>query len=57
MVNQHIKWLRTLRRLTWRAPVASLNYLLTSHVWHQEHNGFSHRDSGFVTTSSTRGPK
>ncbi|WP_282692501.1 phosphoketolase family protein [Streptomyces sp. CC208A] len=48
MVNQHIKWLRTSRALSWRAPVASLNYLLTSHVWRQDHNGFSHQDPGFV---------
>ncbi|MYW70434.1 phosphoketolase [Streptomyces sp. SID8379] len=48
MVNQHIKWLQTARRLAWRAPVPSLNYLLTSHVWRQDHNGFSHQDPGFV---------
>ncbi|MEV6021535.1 phosphoketolase, partial [Streptomyces sp. NPDC051997] len=48
MVNQHIKWLKTSRELSWRAPVASLNYLLTSHVWRQDHNGFSHQDPGFV---------
>ncbi|GAA4789993.1 phosphoketolase family protein [Streptomyces ziwulingensis] len=48
MVNQHIKWLRVTRRLPWRAPIASLNYLLTSHVWRQDHNGFSHQDPGFV---------
>ncbi|MFI1797558.1 phosphoketolase [Streptomyces sp. NPDC020379] len=48
MVNQHIKWLKTSRALTWRRPVPSLNYLLTSHVWRQDHNGFSHQDPGFV---------
>ncbi len=48
MVNQHIKWLRTTRRLPWRRPIASLNYLLTSHVWRQDHNGFSHQDPGFI---------
>ena len=48
MVNQHIKWLRTTRGITWRAPIASLNYLLTSHVWRQDHNGFSHQDPGFI---------
>ncbi|HEX7096785.1 MAG TPA: phosphoketolase family protein, partial [Acidimicrobiales bacterium] len=48
MFNQHAKWLRTSRRLPWRRPVASLNYLLTSHVWRQDHNGFSHQDPGFV---------
>ncbi|WP_431873492.1 phosphoketolase family protein [Amycolatopsis sacchari] len=48
MVNQHIKWLRTARGIPWRRPVASLNYLLTSHVWRQDHNGFSHQDPGFI---------
>ncbi|MEU5266596.1 phosphoketolase family protein [Amycolatopsis sp. NPDC021455] len=48
MVNQHIKWLGVHRRIPWRRPVASLNYLLTSHVWRQDHNGFSHQDPGFV---------
>ncbi|HVV29463.1 MAG TPA: phosphoketolase family protein [Mycobacteriales bacterium] len=48
MVNQHIKWLRVSRRIPWRRPVASLNYLLTSHVWRQDHNGFSHQDPGFI---------
>jgi xylulose-5-phosphate/fructose-6-phosphate phosphoketolase len=48
MVNQHAKWLRTTRALPWRRPIASLNYLLTSHVWRQDHNGFSHQDPGFI---------
>ena len=48
MVNQHAKWLKTSRELAWRRPVASLNYLLTSHVWRQDHNGFSHQDPGFA---------
>jgi xylulose-5-phosphate/fructose-6-phosphate phosphoketolase len=48
MFNQHAKWLETSRRLEWRRPVASLNYLLTSHVWRQDHNGFSHQDPGFI---------
>jgi len=48
MFNQHAKWLKTTRRIDWRAPVASLNYLLTSHVWRQDHNGFSHQDPGFI---------
>ncbi len=48
MFNQHAKWLETSRQLPWRAPVASLNYLLSSHVWRQDHNGFSHQDPGFV---------
>jgi xylulose-5-phosphate/fructose-6-phosphate phosphoketolase len=48
MVNQHAKWLKTTRRIEWRRPIASLNYLLTSHVWQQDHNGFSHQDPGFI---------
>jgi len=48
MFNQHAKWLKVSRTLPWRRPVASLNYLLTSHVWRQDHNGFSHQDPGFI---------
>ncbi len=48
MFNQHAKWLQVARGLEWRKPVSSLNYLLTSHVWRQDHNGFSHQDPGFV---------
>ncbi|MER8972746.1 MULTISPECIES: phosphoketolase family protein [unclassified Mesorhizobium] len=48
MVNQHAKWLKTSGELAWRKPIASLNYLLTSHVWRQDHNGFSHQDPGFA---------
>ncbi len=48
MFNQHAKWLKVARKLAWRRPVASLNYLLTSHVWRQDHNGFSHQDPGFI---------
>jgi xylulose-5-phosphate/fructose-6-phosphate phosphoketolase len=48
MFNQHAKWLKVTRHLDWRRPVASLNYLLTSHVWRQDHNGFSHQDPGFI---------
>jgi xylulose-5-phosphate/fructose-6-phosphate phosphoketolase len=48
MFNQHAKWLKVSRSLPWRRPIASLNYLLTSHVWQQDHNGFSHQDPGFV---------
>jgi len=48
MFNQHAKWLKTARDVEWRRPIASLNYLLTSHVWRQDHNGFSHQDPGFV---------
>jgi xylulose-5-phosphate/fructose-6-phosphate phosphoketolase len=48
MFNQHAKWLKTARSIPWRQPIASLNYLLTSHVWRQDHNGFSHQDPGFL---------
>jgi xylulose-5-phosphate/fructose-6-phosphate phosphoketolase len=48
MFNQHAKWIKTTRRIPWRRPIASLNYLLTSHVWRQDHNGFSHQDPGFI---------
>lgn len=48
MFNQHAKWLKTTRSIPWRRPIASLNYLLTSHVWRQDHNGFSHQDPGFI---------
>jgi xylulose-5-phosphate/fructose-6-phosphate phosphoketolase len=48
MFNQHAKWLKVSRQIPWRRPIASLNYLLTSHVWRQDHNGFSHQDPGFI---------
>ncbi len=48
MFNQHAKWLKVCKEIPWRRPVASLNYLLTSHVWRQDHNGFSHQDPGFI---------
>ena len=48
MFNQHAKWLKVVRDLPWRKPIASLNYLLSSHVWRQDHNGFSHQDPGFI---------
>ena len=48
MFNQHAKWLKVSRCIPWRRPIASLNYLLTSHVWRQDHNGFSHQDPGFI---------
>jgi xylulose-5-phosphate/fructose-6-phosphate phosphoketolase len=48
MFNQHAKWLKVTREIPWRRPIASLNYLLTSHVWQQDHNGFSHQDPGFI---------
>lgn len=48
MFNQHAKWLKATRHISWRRPIASLNYFLTSHVWRQDHNGFSHQDPGFI---------
>jgi xylulose-5-phosphate/fructose-6-phosphate phosphoketolase len=48
MFNQHAKWLKVSKQIPWRRPIASLNYLLTSHVWRQDHNGFSHQDPGFI---------
>ena len=48
MFNQHAKWLKVTRNIPWRRPISSLNYLLTSHVWRQDHNGFSHQDPGFI---------
>jgi xylulose-5-phosphate/fructose-6-phosphate phosphoketolase len=48
MFNQHAKWLKVTRHIEWRRPIASLNYLLTSHVWRQDHNGFTHQDPGFI---------
>ena len=55
MFNQHAKWLKTTtREIPWRAPIASLNYLLSSHVWRQDHNGFSHQDPGFIDLASNK---
>ncbi|MEP6799814.1 MAG: phosphoketolase family protein, partial [Lapillicoccus sp.] len=48
MLNQHAKWIKVSAQVPWRRPIASLNYLLTSHVWRQDHNGFSHQDPGFL---------
>ena len=48
MFNQHAKWLKVTRKIPWRQPIASLNYLLSSHVWRQDHNGFTHQDPGFI---------
>jgi xylulose-5-phosphate/fructose-6-phosphate phosphoketolase len=48
MLNQHAKWLKVCNQISWRRPIASLNYLLSSHVWRQDHNGFSHQDPGFI---------
>jgi xylulose-5-phosphate/fructose-6-phosphate phosphoketolase len=57
MFNQHAKWLESSRRLTWRRSIASLNYLLTSHVWRQDHNGFSHQDPGFLDVVANKSPE
>jgi xylulose-5-phosphate/fructose-6-phosphate phosphoketolase len=54
MFNQHAKWLKVSRSIPWRKPIASLNYLLTSHVWRQDHNGFSHQDPGFIDHVSNK---
>jgi len=54
MFNQHAKWLKSSKEVPWRRPIASLNYLLTSHVWRQDHNGFSHQDPGFVDHVSNK---
>jgi xylulose-5-phosphate/fructose-6-phosphate phosphoketolase len=56
MVNQHAKWLKVTRELAWRRPIPSLNYLLTSHVWRQDHNGFSHQDPGFIDHVVNKSP-
>ncbi|WP_214317835.1 phosphoketolase family protein [Nonomuraea sediminis] len=57
MFNQHAKWLEASRRIPWRRPVASLNYLLSSHVWRQDHNGFSHQDPGFLDVVVNKKPE
>lgn len=57
MFNQHAKWLEATRRIPWRKPIASLNYLLTSHVWRQDHNGFSHQDPGFIDQVVNKKPE
>ena len=54
MFNQHAKWLKVTRDIPWRRPLASLNYLLSSHVWRQDHNGFSHQDPGFIDHVATK---
>lgn len=56
MFNQHAKWLKVSRAIEWREPISSLNYLLTSHVWRQDHNGFSHQDPGFVDLVANKKP-
>ena len=55
MFNQHAKWLEASKRISWRRPIASLNYLLSSHVWRQDHNGFSHQDPGFLDVVVNKG--
>ncbi|MGV0723997.1 phosphoketolase family protein [Mycolicibacterium elephantis] len=57
MLNQHAKWLFSSRSLSWRRPIASLNYLLTSHVWRQDHNGASHQDPGFIDHVANKRPE
>ena len=57
MFNQHAKWLKVCNELAWRAPIASLNYLLSSHVWRQDHNGFSHQDPGFIDHAVNKKPE
>jgi xylulose-5-phosphate/fructose-6-phosphate phosphoketolase len=57
MFNQHAKWLETTRRIPWRRPIASLNYLLSSHVWRQDHNGFTHQDPGFLDVVMNKKPE
>jgi len=54
MFNQHSKWLKVTRQLPWRVPIASLNYLLSSHVWRQDHNGFTHQDPGFIDVACNK---
>jgi xylulose-5-phosphate/fructose-6-phosphate phosphoketolase len=57
MFNQHAKWLKALREIPWRRPIPSLNYLLSSHVWRQDHNGFSHQDPGFIDHVMNKKPE
>jgi xylulose-5-phosphate/fructose-6-phosphate phosphoketolase len=57
MLNQHAKWLSSSAHLTWLRPIASLNYLLTSHVWRQDHNGASHQDPGFIDHVANKRPE
>ncbi|MGQ2916563.1 hypothetical protein, partial [Microbacterium aurantiacum] len=56
MFNQHAKWLEASLDIPWRAPVPSFNYLLSSHVWRQDHNGFSHQDPGFIDVALNKSP-
>ncbi len=54
MASQHAKWLKVTKELSWRAPIASLNYILTSHIWQQDHNGYTHQDPGFLNHLATK---
>ena len=54
MTSQHAKWLKVAKELSWRAPIASLNYVLTSHIWQQDHNGFTHQDPGFLNHAAMK---
>ncbi len=54
MASQHAKWLKVTKELSWRKPIASLNFLLTSHVWQQDHNGYTHQDPGFLNHLVTK---
>src|SRR3954454_6018552 len=56
MFNQHAKWLEMSRGVSWRRPIASLNYLLTSHIWHQYRNGLTHQNPGFIAQALTKKP-
>lgn len=57
MASQHAKWLKVTKELPWRRPIASLNYLLTSHIWQQDHNGYTHQDPGFLNHLVTKKQK
>src|SRR4029078_11385412 len=57
MINQHAKWLEVTQRIAWRKPIASLNLLLASHVWRQDHNGFTHQDPGFIDLIANKKPE
>ena len=54
MVSQHAKWLKVTKELSWRRPIASLNFILTSHIWQQDHNGYTHQDPGFLNHLVTK---
>lgn len=54
MASQHAKWLKVTKELPWRRPIASLNYVLSSHIWQQDHNGYTHQDPGFLSHLATK---